>query len=113
MQDSHNGMFNWNPIQQGLVLGCYFYGYIFSNIIGGWLSKRFGFRLILGGSVFMSAVMTILTPIAAKLNFELFVALRVLLGFVAVSFLLEIFFQNKNKSPFELPGLSTESSKQC
>jgi len=34
------GEFNWNGEQRGLVLGAFFYGYILTQIPGGYLASR-------------------------------------------------------------------------
>nr|XP_002124275.3 sialin-like [Ciona intestinalis] len=74
------GQFTWNPEQQGLLLGSYFYGYVLSNIPGAWLSKKFGFRLLVAIQIILGSIVTFLSPIAAKTSFELFFVPRVLLG---------------------------------
>lgn len=81
---SQNGLFSWDPAKQGLVLGCYFYGYIVSNIPGAWLARRFGFKLVLGISMLLSSFLTLCTPAAAVASFELFLVLRIILGFLQV-----------------------------
>lgn len=35
------GEFNWNGHQRGLVLGAFFYGYILTQIPGGYLASRY------------------------------------------------------------------------
>ncbi|XP_078491658.1 sialin-like [Ciona intestinalis] len=82
-----NGIFDWNSADQGLLLGCYFYGYIVSNVPGAWLARRYGIRLVLGIAMLLSSVITLFTPLAARASFDLFVAMRVMLGFLqGVSF---------------------------
>uniref|UniRef100_H2ZN04 Sialin n=1 Tax=Ciona savignyi TaxID=51511 RepID=H2ZN04_CIOSA len=76
-----NGIFDWNSAEQGLVLGCYFYGYIVSNVPGAWLARRYGIRLVLGIAMLLSSIITLFTPLAARSSFALFVALRIILGF--------------------------------
>lgn len=80
------GSFDWNAKQQGLALGCYYYGYMISNAPGGWLSDKFGFRLIAGLTMLVSSILTLLQPIIARLSFEGFVASRMLLGLLQVFF---------------------------
>ena len=36
------GEFNWNEETQGYVLGSFFYGYILTQVPGGWLASKFG-----------------------------------------------------------------------
>nr|XP_022328030.1 sialin-like [Crassostrea virginica]XP_022328031.1 sialin-like [Crassostrea virginica] len=72
--------FDWTPRQQGLILGAFFYGYIFTQIPGGFLANRFGGKFLFGGGVFITAVLTILTPFCAQQNIALLVTVRVLEG---------------------------------
>ena len=37
-----SGEFNWSKSTQGFVLSSYFYGYILTQVISGWLSLKFG-----------------------------------------------------------------------
>ena len=80
------GVFQWDTIQQGLLLGCYYYGYIVSNVPGAWLARRFGFRIVIGTAHVVGAILTLLTPIVSWTSFELLVTLRVILGLFQVSF---------------------------
>ena len=81
---SQNGIFNWNAAERGLILGCYYYGYTISNVPGGWLAQKLGFKLVMGTSMFVSGLMTLAMPFAAYLNIETFVILRTLIGFFQV-----------------------------
>ncbi|XP_048775942.2 sialin-like [Ostrea edulis] len=72
--------FDWSPKQQGLILGAFFYGYIFTQLPGGFLANRFGGKFLFGGGVFITAVLTILTPFCAQQKIALLVAVRVLEG---------------------------------
>ena len=36
------GRFDWDKAQQGDLLGCYYYGYICTQILGAWLSSKYG-----------------------------------------------------------------------
>ncbi|XP_078492615.1 sialin-like isoform X2 [Ciona intestinalis] len=74
------GEFDWTLAKQGLLLSCYFYGYTFSNIPGAWIAKLFGIRATLGVVSFVSSILTILIPLAARLNFGFLVAVRLLIG---------------------------------
>ncbi|XP_078492097.1 sialin-like [Ciona intestinalis] len=76
------GSFDWSSDQEGLFLGAYFYGYVCTNIMGGWLGNKFGFPIVFGLPVFISALLSIATPIAAYTSFPLVIACRVLMGLV-------------------------------
>ncbi|CAF1524391.1 unnamed protein product [Rotaria magnacalcarata] len=72
--------FEWDPNKQGLVLGAFFYGYISTQIIGGNLAERFGGKWIFGGGILISSILTLLTPLAARINYKLLIAIRVIIG---------------------------------
>lgn len=75
-----DGEFAWDEATQSIVLGSFFYGYVLTQIPGGRLSEVFGGRLVFGVGVLLTAVFTLLTPLAASMNFPLFIAVRVLEG---------------------------------
>lgn len=77
--------FNWSKTEQGLLLSAYFYGYIFPNLLGGFLSERFGGRKVIFAGAFLSAIVTGLSPLAANDNFVFMFASRLLLGILGVS----------------------------
>jgi MFS family permease len=78
--------FDWDDSIKGLVLSSFFWGYITSQIPGGWLATRFGGKLVFGFGLAGSSLFTFLLPITAG-NFYLLLACRVLTGvFEAVSF---------------------------
>ena len=51
----------------------------------GFLANRFGGKFLFGGGVFITAVLTILTPFCAQQNIALLVTVRVLEGLCEVS----------------------------
>jgi ACS family sodium-dependent inorganic phosphate cotransporter len=57
--------FDWNSKEQGLVLSSFFYGYITSQILGGYLATRIGAARLFGSAILVTAIMTLLTPILA------------------------------------------------
>ncbi|KAJ3662869.1 hypothetical protein Zmor_007189 [Zophobas morio] len=79
-QPATNGEFAWDERTQGIVLGSFFYGYVLTQVPGGRLAELFGGKLVYGLGVLMTAVFTLLSPIAAQINFPLFIIVRVLEG---------------------------------
>ncbi|XP_036411328.1 sialin isoform X1 [Megalops cyprinoides] len=71
----------WDPATQGLLLGAFFFGYLLTQIPGGYLSGRLGGKIFLGGGVMGTAVLTLLTPLAADLGVPWLFTLRALEGF--------------------------------
>ncbi|KAM3858581.1 sialin [Diretmus argenteus] len=71
----------WDSETQGWLLGAFFFGYLFTQIPGGYLAGHYGGRIFLGGGVLSTAALTILTPFAAELGVHWLFALRALEGF--------------------------------
>lgn len=61
-------------------MGAFFYGYIITQIPGGWLAEVFGGKKLFGFGVLCTAILTLLTPLAARWNLYVFIALRVIEG---------------------------------
>lgn len=76
----HDGPFDWDEAKQGLVLGSFFYGYVVTQYPGGRLAEHFGAKWIFGLGILVTSVFTVLTPIAAKTNFALLIAVRIIEG---------------------------------
>ncbi|CAG5122798.1 unnamed protein product [Candidula unifasciata] len=74
------GEFNWDQQMQGNILGAFFYGYIVTQLPGGWLASRFGGKRLFGYGVLCTSVLTLVTPIAARYSVYLLIAVRVLEG---------------------------------
>ena len=79
-QSVSSNQFDWTDEQQGIVLGSFFYGYITTQVLGGYLADRFGAKILFGGGVACTSILTILTEPIANLGFGWMVALRVLEG---------------------------------
>lgn len=73
-------LYEWNKQEQGYILSSFFWGYIITQFPGGFLAIKFGGVLILGLSVLISAVITLLCPVCAYGNIWLLVASRTLIG---------------------------------
>lgn len=67
---------------QGFVLSAFYYGYIVTQIIGGYLSARFGGKLVFGTSAGITAFLTLITPISAIFSPYALIAVRVLVGLI-------------------------------
>lgn len=71
----------WDSETQGWLLGAFFFGYLCTQIPGGYLSGHYGGKLFLGLGVLGTAVLTLLTPLAAQQGSYWLFALRALEGF--------------------------------
>ncbi|MEQ2169954.1 hypothetical protein GOODEAATRI_030278, partial [Goodea atripinnis] len=73
-------VYNWDSATQGWILGSFFYGYILTQIPGGYLAGRFGAKWLMGFGILGTVLFTLLTPLAADLGASYFIAVRVLEG---------------------------------
>ncbi|XP_013108812.2 sialin [Stomoxys calcitrans] len=74
--------FAWDTYQQNFVLGCFFWGYILTELPGGRLAELIGGRRVFGHSMLWASLLTLITPLAAHLNYVLLIVVRVVLGFM-------------------------------
>ena len=72
--------FGYNSAAQGLVLSAVFWGYLWTQLVGGWMADRFGGHRVLAAGVAIWSLATFVTPIAAAATFSALLAARVLLG---------------------------------
>lgn len=73
--------FDWDSKDQGLVLSSFFYGYIFTQILGGYLASRIGGARVFGLGIATTALLTLVTPVFTKMNFFALIAIRIIEGF--------------------------------
>ncbi|KAL5019688.1 hypothetical protein ScPMuIL_002580, partial [Solemya velum] len=72
--------FDWDSRTKGLVLGSFFYGYILTQLPGGYLANRQGGKYVFGGGVFVTALFTLLTPVCARWSVYILIAVRIIEG---------------------------------
>ena len=72
--------FCWSDSQQGLLKSGFFWGYLVLQIHGGTLAEKYGTRKVLGIALFISAILTLLTPLIAKWNIWALFVSRILIG---------------------------------
>ncbi|CAL1531202.1 unnamed protein product [Lymnaea stagnalis] len=80
-----DGEFLWSKEDEGLLLGAFFWGYLVFQVIGGRLSERFGAKKVIAIAMFPVAILTILSPVAARASRYLFLVVRVIIGLGEVS----------------------------
>lgn len=74
------GEFDWDEEAQATVLNAFFFGYLITQIPGGYLAERFSVTWVFGLGIGLTALFTMFTAIAARWGFYVFIALRVLEG---------------------------------
>ncbi|XP_016086132.1 solute carrier family 17 member 9-like [Sinocyclocheilus grahami] len=75
--------FGWSKTETGIVLGAFFWGYCFTQVLGGHASDRIGGERVLLLSTSSWAVMTAITPLLANIGLRPLVTMtmtRFLLG---------------------------------
>lgn len=67
-QKAFDGPYAWNKKIQGLILSAYFYGYITTQIAGGFLSIKFGAKIVLAIAILIGSLLTMLSPVASGIS---------------------------------------------
>uniref|UniRef100_A0A452GGN7 Major facilitator superfamily (MFS) profile domain-containing protein n=1 Tax=Gopherus agassizii TaxID=38772 RepID=A0A452GGN7_9SAUR len=76
---SHAPMYNWSTKTQGVILSAFFYGYLFTQLLGGYWSGMFGGKLVLGCGLLSTSALTLLAPLAASLGAVYLIGLQAVL----------------------------------
>lgn len=67
MFQQKNGVkFDWSQKEQGLILSSFFVGYIVTHIPGGLLAQQFGGKYVMAIGIFVSALLTLVTPVTVQ-----------------------------------------------
>ncbi|CAI9739924.1 uncharacterized transporter slc-17.2-like-like [Octopus vulgaris] len=80
MNQNYEGEFEWSDALQSNMLAGYFYGYIATNILGGVLADKYGGKRVLGGSLLIASILTILYPSLSRISGYFTLFLRILTG---------------------------------
>ncbi|KYO25794.1 probable small intestine urate exporter [Alligator mississippiensis] len=73
-------VYDWSAETQGVILSSFFYGYIFTQMLGGYWAGTLGGKVVLGCGLFLTSALTLFVPLAAKLGVVYLIGLQVLLG---------------------------------
>uniref|UniRef100_A0A7M4FFV1 Solute carrier family 17 member 4 n=1 Tax=Crocodylus porosus TaxID=8502 RepID=A0A7M4FFV1_CROPO len=73
-------VYDWSAETQGIILSSFFYGYIFTQMLGGYWAGTLGGKVVLGCGLFLTSALTLFVPLAAKLGVVYLIGLQVLLG---------------------------------
>ena len=71
---------SWDERTKGVVLSSFFFGYIVTQLAGGFLALRLGGGRTLNAAVFLWSLFTLLTPAAAKTSVGALFVCRVAMG---------------------------------
>ncbi|XP_058808451.1 vesicular glutamate transporter 2.1-like isoform X1 [Phymastichus coffea] len=72
--------FEWDSRLRGLVLSSFFYGYMSTQLLGGWLASRVGGKRVFGFGIAVTALFSVVSPPIARCSVYLFVAVRIVEG---------------------------------
>ncbi|XP_060517094.1 uncharacterized protein LOC132696344 [Cylas formicarius] len=73
-------VFDWNNELQGHILSAFFYGYMATQILGGYVATKLGGKSLFGIGIFVTAAFTLVTPWIVETHVYLFIAVRVIEG---------------------------------
>lgn len=76
--------FEWNEYQQNTILGAFSVTHVIMQIPGGVLAQRYGAKAVFGLCNGLSALLSVVIPASAKINYETLVAVRLLQGLISV-----------------------------
>ena len=76
--------FTWERQTQGVILGSFFYGYIFTQIPGGYLATKFGGKRVFVIGIAATSVLTLLTPLLTHMGTGFLITTRILEGLFEV-----------------------------
>ncbi len=75
-----NGEFTWDATEQGLILGGFSFGYLCTQLIGGFLAERYGGKWVLGPAVFSCSAMNFILPTMARKSIPALLTVRIIQG---------------------------------
>ncbi|XP_038874150.1 vesicular glutamate transporter 3 isoform X2 [Salvelinus namaycush] len=74
--------FNWDPETVGLIHGSFFWGYIVTQIPGGFISNKLAANRVFGAAIFLTSILNMFIPSAARRHYGCVMLVRILQGLV-------------------------------
>ncbi|CAM4724094.1 unnamed protein product [Leuciscus chuanchicus] len=74
--------FTWDPETVGMIHGSFFWGYIVTQIPGGFICQKFAANRVFGFAVVSTSILNMLIPSAARMHFGAVICVRILQGLV-------------------------------
>ncbi|KAJ7985036.1 hypothetical protein DPEC_G00360960 [Dallia pectoralis] len=74
--------FNWEPEMVGMVHGSFFWGYIVTQIPGGFICQRFAANRVFGFAIVATSCLNMLIPTAARTHISCVIFVRICQGLV-------------------------------
>ncbi|NXN88863.1 VGLU1 protein, partial [Bombycilla garrulus] len=79
---TRRAQFNWDPETVGMIHGSFFWGYIVTQIPGGFIAQKFAANRVFGLAIVSTSVLNMLIPSAARAHVGCVIAVRVMQGLV-------------------------------
>uniref|UniRef100_A0A8C5U6R6 Solute carrier family 17 member 8 n=1 Tax=Malurus cyaneus samueli TaxID=2593467 RepID=A0A8C5U6R6_9PASS len=74
--------FNWDPETVGLIHGSFFWGYIVTQIPGGFIANKLAANRVFGAAIFLTSTLNMIIPSAARVHYGCVMFVRILQGLV-------------------------------
>lgn len=74
--------FDWSPETIGVIDSSFFWGYLITQVPGGFLAAKYPANRVFGTAIAVSAFLNMLIPGAAKIGFSMVMVVRILQGLV-------------------------------
>uniref|UniRef100_A0A6I8R4I2 Vesicular glutamate transporter 1 n=1 Tax=Xenopus tropicalis TaxID=8364 RepID=A0A6I8R4I2_XENTR len=74
--------FTWDPETVGMIHGSFFWGYIVTQIPGGYICQKFAANRVFGFAIVATSTLNMLIPSAARVHFACVICVRILQGLV-------------------------------
>ncbi|KAL4221287.1 hypothetical protein ACF0H5_019550 [Mactra antiquata] len=75
----------WSKSTKSSILASFFYGYMVTQIPGGWVADRYGGKKVLLAVILASSILTMLLPVCARTSVYLVYVIRVTLGLLTAA----------------------------
>ncbi|GBN74032.1 Putative inorganic phosphate cotransporter [Araneus ventricosus] len=80
MVEIKNGTFIWTPKMQGVIIGSFYYGYVTTQVPGARLAEIYSGKWIFGLGIGISALLSLIIPVAAEFHTTFLIIVRALQG---------------------------------
>uniref|UniRef100_A0A8C7YYV3 Solute carrier family 17 member 6b n=1 Tax=Oryzias sinensis TaxID=183150 RepID=A0A8C7YYV3_9TELE len=74
--------FNWDPETVGMIHGSFFWGYIVTQIPGGYICSRLAANRVFGAAIVLTSTLNMFIPSAARVHYGCVIFVRILQGLV-------------------------------
>uniref|UniRef100_A0A673HRL5 Vesicular glutamate transporter 2.2-like n=1 Tax=Sinocyclocheilus rhinocerous TaxID=307959 RepID=A0A673HRL5_9TELE len=74
--------FNWDPETVGMIHGSFFWGYIVTQIPGGYICSRLAANRVFGAAILLTSILNMFIPSAARVHYGCVMFVRILQGLV-------------------------------